>query len=83
MTAFQFVQIVAGSAVFFGSLVALSTHNRCGQCLKRIYFWQSRAHFLAGARRGWFHTQCDEIKTTAPTASLPDEVGITQVNHAH
>jgi hypothetical protein len=81
MTAFQLVTIVGGSAVFVGSMVVLSTRNHCGQCLKRVYFWQSRAHFLAGARRGWFHTQCDEVKATAP--SRPEEVGVTQINHAH
>jgi hypothetical protein len=80
VTAFQFVQILVGSTVFVGSVLALSTRNRCGQCFKRIYFWQSRAHFLAGARRGWFHTQCDEMKKATPR--LPDEVGVTQINHA-
>jgi hypothetical protein len=81
MTAFQLLTIVGGSAVFAGSMVALGTRNHCGQCLKRIYFWQSRAHFLAGARRGWFHTQCDDVKAATP--SRPEEVGMSQINHAH
>ena len=47
--------ICGGFAVVFGS------RDRCGQCHKRIYFWQSRAVYSRSVveRVGWFHTDCD------------------------
>jgi hypothetical protein len=38
MTAFHIIQIAIGSAVFIGAVLALNAEERCGQCLKLIYF---------------------------------------------
>jgi hypothetical protein len=61
MTAFHIIQIAIGSAVFAGAIHALTAEERCGQCLKRIYFWQSCVLYKAGGRWGWFHTRCDHV----------------------
>jgi hypothetical protein len=64
MTTLHIVQIAIGSAIFLGAVLALRAHERCGQCLRRIYFWQSRVLYKASGRFGWLHIRCDHALGT-------------------